>query len=176
MFSSSACSRARRGGRLLAVCTTGVLAAGALVFGSVGTAGANTRATGADVATAGANAGTTGADGGAAPRGTAPRGTAPRGTAHPTFTAPTHTRPFSSAAAGTATTTPRYDYDGDGRGDIITQEDTNAIGVLSSAQKKWISLGVSDTQYRDVLTPGNLTDAHSGDEVLGLTESGRMEM
>ncbi|WP_225849938.1 VCBS repeat-containing protein [Streptomyces sp. HPF1205] len=177
MFSSSARSRARRGGRLLAVCTTGVLAAGALVFGPVGTAlaqtGTNAGATGADVATIGANVATIGANVGATGAGS---GAAPRGTAHPTFTPPTHTRPFSSAAAGTATTTPRYDYDGDGHGDIITQEDSNAIGVLSSAQKKWISLGVSETQYRDVLTPGNLTDAHSGDEVLGLTESGRMEM
>jgi hypothetical protein len=151
--SSSARPGARRRGRLLAACTTGVMAAGAFALGPAGIARA---------------------DSGAAPHHVL--ASAPDGTARPTFTPPAHKRPFSSAAAGSATTTPRYDYDGDGRGDIITQENNNSIGVLSSAQKKWVSLGPSQTQYRDVLTPGNLTATSAGDEVLGLTQSGRLSM
>ncbi|MBM9508631.1 FG-GAP repeat domain-containing protein [Actinacidiphila acididurans] len=159
MFSSISAARtvARRRGRLLlAACTAGALAAGALVLGPAGLAQA------------------AGPSAGAAPH--IKTLAVPHTGGHEVLARPAQRRAFTAAAGAAATTTPRYDYDGDGRGDLLTQEIDGTIGVLSSTQQKWVTLGTSTVRYRDILTPGDLTSAYAGDEVLGLTQSGRLSM
>ncbi|MBY8877550.1 FG-GAP repeat domain-containing protein [Actinacidiphila acidipaludis] len=159
MFSSSSArSGARRRGRLLAACTTGVVAAGAFALGPAGIASA---------------------DSGAPHQA---RFSAPQTTQHPTSTLRKHKKTsYSTAAAGTALTAPRYDYDNDGYSDLLVQNDDASFGVLSSAkltagQAGYTDLGTGNTLYRDVITPGNLTDSYAGTEVLALTASGRLSM
>jgi FG-GAP-like repeat/FG-GAP repeat len=158
MSSSFARPGARRRGRLVAACTTGVLAAGAFALGPAGIASA---------------------DSAAAPHHA--KLSMPQSTVQPTLTLPKHAKSSYSTTAGTALTTPRYDYDGDGHSDLLVQQADHSLGVLSSAkvaqgQKGYTDLGVLNVLYRSLITPGNLTDNSAGDEVLGLTESGYLSM
>lgn len=100
---------------------------------------------------------------------------------HPTFTLQKHKKSSYSTAAGTALKTPRYDYDGDGYSDLLVENGDHSVAVLSSAkitqgQKGYTELGTPSVLYRSLITPGNLTGSSVGDEVLGLTESGRLNM
>jgi hypothetical protein len=169
-------SRARSGARrrLLAACTTGVLAAGAFALGPAGTAHAGTAA----------RAGAAHAD---APAGTATPSPAPHaGTAAtpgPVLHLPQNRPGLSTAAAGPAAgpaagalTTPRYDVDGDGTEDFLTQEIDGTVHQLPSAAGAWSSLGRSPVMYRDILTPGDLTTALAGPEVLSLTTTGHLSL
>ncbi|SEO92325.1 FG-GAP repeat domain-containing protein [Actinacidiphila rubida] len=160
MFSSSSARpAARRRGRLLAACTTGALAATAFALAPAGIASADS--------------------------GTAPHSVqriTPQVTQHPTLTLPKSAKSGYSTAAGTAAQTPRYDYDGDGVGDMLVQDiGDHSVGVLSSAkalqgQQGYTDLGKPGVYYNSLLTPGNLTDSYAGDEVLALTQSGRLSM
>jgi hypothetical protein len=157
MFAISARSRARRRGRLLAACTTGAMAAGAFALGPAGVASADS----------------------GAPRHVTH--VVPRSAAQPTFTLQKHKKSSYATAAGTALKTPRYDYDGDGYSDLLVQNGNHSVAVLSSAkitqgQKGYTELGTPSVMYRSIVTPGNLTGSSVGDEVLGLTESGRLNM
>ncbi|WP_225850980.1 FG-GAP-like repeat-containing protein [Streptomyces sp. HPF1205] len=159
MFSTSSSARtgARRRSRLLAACTTGVLAAGVVALGPAGAAHADTAAR-PHVATS----------------------IAPRVTQQPTFVLPKRTRSAYSTNSA-ALTAPLYDYDNDGYSDLLVQEQDATIAVLSSAkidsgQKGYTQLGKAGTLYRDIITTGNLTNTYTGTEVLGLTASGRLSM
>ena len=47
---------------------------------------------------------------------------------------------------------------------------------ITQGQKGYTDLGKAGLMYRAIVTPGNLTASPAGDEVLGLTESGRLSM
>lgn len=159
---SSARLRTRRRSRLVAACTTGVLAVGAVALGPTTLAHADT----------------------AVPHGT--KTTAPERTAaEPSLDLPklgkTPTQALSQSTTTAArVTTPRYDYDGDGISDFFVQKQGNGrpgdVGVWSSKNRKLVSVGPAPVQFRELIDPGNLTRDHSGNEVLGLTESGHLNM
>ncbi|SEO18028.1 FG-GAP repeat domain-containing protein [Actinacidiphila rubida] len=164
-------SGARR--RLTAACTAGVLAACALALSPAGTA----RADSAPPHTASPYA--------ASPYSAARPSAAPHpGVLHakapaapgPAFVLPRRARTLSTAAAADALTTPRYDVDGDGFADFLTQEVDGTVHQLASAAGSWKSLGQSPTTYRDILTPGNLDSASAGPEILSLTTTGLLSM
>lgn len=155
---SSVRSGARRGSRrLLAVCTTGVLAAGAaLALGPAGLAHADTGASHDKVSV-----------------------TAPHTMAQ-TYKAPARQRVTKNAItreqpSGTQLTSPRYDQDGDGAEDLLVQ-DGNTVGVLSTLTEQVTTLGVSPNAFRQIITPGDLIKDSTGPEVLGLTASGHLQM
>ncbi|MFI1091990.1 FG-GAP repeat domain-containing protein [Streptomyces sp. NPDC020917] len=142
----------------MAACTAGVLAAGAFALGPAGTAFA---------------------DGGSAPHKV--QLSAPQNTTHPTSTLKKHKKTSFSTAAGSALTTPRYDYDGDGYSDLVVQELDHSVAVLSSAkitqgQQGYTTLGTSNVLYRDILMPGKVSSGSAGGEVLGLTQSGHLSL
>ena len=163
LFPSRAHRGARRRGRLLAACTTGVVAAGALALGPAGVA----RADGAAVTTHVWSA--------TSAHATVPGGTALAGR-HPTVVLPHHKRTLSATAAADALVTPRYDVDGDGLEDFLTQEIDGTVHQLGSVANAWTTLGQSPVMYRDILTPGDLTAGIAGPEVLSLTTTGRLAM
>ena len=166
MLSALSASRAHRGarrhGRLLAACTTGVLAAGAFALGPAGTAQADSAAPKAQ-ARHGASA-FTDASG------------APTPDSRPTLSLPRTQRALSTAAAAAALVIPRYDVDGDGLQDFLTQEADGSVHQLGSAGNGWTRLGQGAAMYRDILTPGDLTTSIAGPEVLSLTTTGRLSM
>jgi len=143
---------ARRGSRLLAACTTGVLAAGAFALGPAGTAYAD-----------------------ASTPPVAFHTKAPA-TPGPVLHLPQRQRALSTAAAADALVTPRYDVDGDGTQDYLTQEIDGTVHQLGSAAGAWTTLGKSPVMYRDILTPGDLTTAIAGPEVLSLTTTGHLSL
>ncbi|MFI1098246.1 FG-GAP repeat domain-containing protein [Streptomyces sp. NPDC020917] len=153
MFSSTrARSGAHRGSRLLAACTTGVLAVGAFALSPAGTAYADASTPPVALHTK-----------------------APA-TPGPVLHLPQRQRALSTAAAADALTTPRYDVDGDGTQDFLTQEIDGTVHQLGSAANVWTSLGKSPVMYRDILTPGDLTTAIDGPEVLSLTTTGHLSL
>ncbi|MBY8880410.1 FG-GAP repeat domain-containing protein [Actinacidiphila acidipaludis] len=169
---------ARRRGRLIAACTTGAVAAGALALGPAGVA----RADGAGPSGSAwkATSARAGASGPAGPSRTSDLAGASRTSAlagrHPTVVLPHHKTVLSAAAAADALVTPRYDVDGDGLEDFITQEIDGTVHQLGSVADKWTPLGQSPVMYRDILTPGNLTAGIAGPEVLSLTTTGRLSL
>jgi hypothetical protein len=142
----------------LAACTTGVLAAGAVALGPAGLAHADS----------------------AAPHHGKVTVTAPRSTQQPTFNLPKSKRAFAKQdAAGSAQlTTPRFDYDNDGWEDLLTQENdsANSIGLMRSTGTTTELIATSSTAFRQLITPGDLTRSSAGSEILGLTESGHLQM
>ena len=159
MFSAQpARASMRRRSRLVAACTTGVLSLGALALGPVAVAHADTAAP--------RPGGTVGAHEPAAPR--------------PTLNLP-HSKKRALSTSAAALTTPRYDIDGDGHADSLTQEGNGHVLQQSSSQASnsdngWVDLGTNGTQYKDVLTPGDLDASVSGPEVLTLTTTGHLSL
>ncbi|WP_329456464.1 FG-GAP repeat domain-containing protein [Streptomyces sp. NBC_01497] len=156
--SSSARIRTRRSGRLIAVCTSGILAAGAFALGPAAVAQADT--------------------GSGAPHTIAP--VAPKNTGTPTFslpkkaTTPTkRARSLAKSAAGAPLTTPRFDTNGDGIADVLL-EGGNSVGVMDGASGEGTDLGQTQQQYLDILTPGHETSADT--QVLSLTTTGKLSL
>lgn len=153
MFSDqSARSSARPHSRLLAVCTTAVLSLGVLALGPAGIAHADT----------------------AAPHHVSrvPAAQVP----HPTLDLPRGPRSAGAPTKSTAATAPRYDVDGDGYEDFLTQEDDGSLEQRSSASGEWTDLGVGAVRYLDVLTPGDLDPDLPGPEVLTLSTTGDLSL
>lgn len=165
---SSPAPARRRHGRLLAACTTGVLAASALALGPAGLAHADARS-------------------GAHAQHVVPS-VKPVQQQRPTLTLPSRKSTLAAspkgvapkdAAAGTQLTTPWFDTDGDGISDVITQEDDRTIQLLPSAstdQQPWKNLGQASVMYKDILTPGDLTSSLIGSELLTLTTGGQLSL
>jgi hypothetical protein len=133
--------------RLVAVCTTGVLALGALALST-----------------------TAQADNGPQHH-SITRPTAPS-TQQPSLTLPKKARQFSTNdAAGPL----RYDPDGDGVLDQLYRG--NNRHYFNSLATENVDLGASDSGvlFKDVLTPGDL-DGQTGPEILALTASGRLSL
>jgi FG-GAP-like repeat/FG-GAP repeat len=154
----SARSGARRGSRLLAACTTAMAAAGAIAL--------------APACAAHADSG-------------APRGagiSVPRPALRPpTLHLPSRALPSGSSApaAGTGLTTPRFDADGDGHEDILSQDPDGTVNIWSSGQPAdtaWSSPGMSPVRFRDLLTPGAMTADQTGPQILSLTQSGQLSL
>jgi FG-GAP-like repeat len=154
---------ARRHSRLLAACTAGALSFGVLVLSPAAVARADT------TAPANSTAAPHHATGRLAPRATA-------AAARPTLHLPRGVRHSSTAADGTALTTPRFDMDGDGSADILTQEADGTFQVLPSTTNQWTSLGTGPAKFLDVLTPGDVDPGLSGPEVLTLTTTGELSL
>jgi hypothetical protein len=159
--SSSARTRKRRSGRLIAACTSGILAAGAFALGPAGAAQADT------------------GSGSTAPH-TIAR-VAPKKTAEPTFTLPkktttpaTRARSLAKAAAGAPLTTPRFDFDNDGIADVLVEGGGGAFGQLSVGTGAQSDHGTSQVVYQDVLTPGHETSTDT--QVLSLTTTGKLSL
>lgn len=143
----------RRRRRLVAACTTGVLSLGALALGPAAVAHADS---------AGARpGGTVGTHKPAAPR--------------PTLNVP-HSKKRAMSTSAAALTTPRYDIDGDGYADFLTQEGNGHVLQQSSSTNSWADLGTNGVQYKDILTPGDLDTTQAGPEVLSLTTTGHLSM
>ncbi|MFJ5612181.1 FG-GAP repeat domain-containing protein [Streptomyces sp. NPDC093221] len=132
--------------RLVAVCTTGVLALGALAL-------------------------STNAQADSGPQHRITRPTAPSGPA-PTLTLPKQAKQYSTkAAAGPL----RYDPDGDGYADQLYRgNNRHYYNLLTKDNDDDGDLGASSdgTLYKDVLTPGSLDGQGTG--ILALTNSGRL--
>ncbi len=154
----SARASVRRHRRLLAACTAGALSFGVLVLSPAGVAQADTTAAPHH------------ATGPLTPHATA---AAPR----PTFHLPREQRRTSDATKdATALTTPRFDFDGDGSADILTQEADGSLWQMSGATNEWTELGPGPADYRDILTPGDVDTSLAGPEVLTLTNTGELSL
>ncbi|MBP0458564.1 FG-GAP repeat domain-containing protein [Streptomyces montanisoli] len=158
--SLSALSRTRRSRRLVAACTTGILAAGAFALGPAAVAQADT------------------GSGATAPHTVKPA--APQTTLRPTFTlrkratSPTKRTRSLAVAGAAALHTPRFDPNDDGYADLLTQEEDGTIAEWNSDTGEWTSNGVTPVKYLDVLTPGHETA--SGTQVLTLTTTGHLSL
>src|SRR5689334_23741012 len=139
----------RRRRRLVAACTTGVLSLGALALGPAAIAHADS--------TGSRPGSTVGAHEPAAPR--------------PTLNVP-HSKKRAMSTSAAALTTPRYDIDGDGYADFLTQEGNGHVLQQTSSTGNWADLGTNGVQYKDILTPGDLDTTQAGPEVLSLTTTG----
>ncbi|WP_030906512.1 FG-GAP repeat domain-containing protein [Streptomyces sp. NRRL F-5126] len=161
--SVSARSRTRRSRRLVAACTTGILAAGAFALGPAAVAQADT------------------GSGATAPHTVKPA--SPQATSRPTLTLPkkpqnsTHkTRSLATAGtSGAGLKKARFDADGDGYADLLTQEANGTIWQFTTGDYKWTQHGTSDVKYRDILTPGSETST-SGAQVLTLSITGQLSL
>lgn len=137
--------------RLVAVCTAGLLSLGAFALG-----------TGAQAAEPGAHKTVK-----------RPTAVAPH-ISH--LTAPKSARTSKLSAGKAAAQTPapvRYDVDGDGIGDQLYRSiNRNWYNSLADGDEL---LGSPDTDFADVVTPGNI-DGSAGPDVVGLTASGVLEV
>ncbi|MCA1218300.1 FG-GAP repeat domain-containing protein [Streptomyces sp. 8L] len=161
--SSSARTRTRRSGRLIAVCTTGILAAGAFALGPAGAAQADT------------------GSGSTAPHAVAPA--KPKSAPQPTFTLPKKAKAPSKRSrslvagqntAGAPLTTPRFDPDGDGLADVLVEGGDGSIGELGGSGGDWNDHGTTQQKYLDIITPGQETSTAT--QVLTLTTTGQLSL
>ena len=149
-------SGARRRSRLLAACTSVVAAAGALMLAPTGAAHADSA--------------TPHRAGIALPR---------PALRPPTLHLPTGAQLLGRTPAATGLTTPRFDADGDGREDVLSQDPDGTVNIWNSGQPAdtaWTSPGMSPVRFRDLLTPGPMTSDRTGPQLLSLTQSGQLSL
>ncbi|MCF3963024.1 FG-GAP repeat domain-containing protein [Streptomyces fuscigenes] len=158
--SSPARIRPRRSGRLIAVCTSGILAAGAFALGPAGVAQADTGS-------------------GTAPHAIAP--VAPKGGQQPTLSLPkkaaTHAkgaRSLARSAARAPLTTPRFDPNNDGVADALVEGGNGSLGEVNVTAGTTASHGTVKVKYQDILTPGHESSAAT--QVLSLTTTGKLSL